>query len=138
MKTYLILLLSLLTFNLYASDFSGHWAGDGKYISHSKSYLCSQYRISIMATQENLSIFNGSYTCKGKLIELSDYELIIHNNTLYQQNGKQVGTISDERITILGSDPSYEIFISRFEKNLFVIESTITSSREEFMIGILR
>jgi hypothetical protein len=136
---YLILGLFFIS-NAFAvwEDYSGDWKGNGKYLNRGLSYICEHYQISLDVTDTELSIFDGHYICKGKKILLKDRDYLIKGNQVFDQNQQIVGEITHKKILLKDQDPAYEIFFKRFEENLFVIESRVDDTQEEFMIGILK
>ena len=135
----LCLFFTIFSYSLFAQyeQYDGDWKGSGKFIGSTNSFLCESYQISINIRGDSLKITDGQYTCKRKTTKIADRNLFIKGNDLLNNNDKIVGSISLKKIIIKDSFPSYELFISRFESNLFVIESDITTEKEEIMIGIL-
>lgn len=132
-----IIILPFLTFADF-SNYIGTWKGSGKYMNRGISYICSPYYFTLNIQNNILDLYDWNYKCKGNIISPKTRSLEISGNDLIDRNGNIVGEITDEKILIKDQDPAFELFIKRYENDIFVIESIVDDTREEFMIGILK
>jgi hypothetical protein len=96
MRTIILVLMGLVSFNLFATDFTGKWSGDGSGVDYANTkYGCKLTDITITQTAQKFQISAGDIGCSSLFWRWADTDLTISRDKLLL-GGVEVGTIADD------------------------------------------
>lgn len=111
MKASLILASALLAFasaNAYAVNTQGIWSGSGEYFANGGAKtICESMVLKITHTATQLKV-DAAFTCNREQVNAPGGALEIKGTELWQ-NGKRVGTITENTVTIAVKDSEHSL-----------------------------
>jgi hypothetical protein len=124
MNKVIFVITALLSFNIYAFNFSGVWTGKGEGQTPKRSFKCDDVEMRVHIQDDKMILRGGHYNCTGLSAEYPYSTFKINNGNLIQKD-KIVGSIDAQTILLKSPADGFELTLNLYKGKLYFTESWI-------------